>query len=457
MRFINKLTFRSKLIFFTLLNILLVWSIAFFTINITGKKLLERQYLEEAKLISITTSMNLNEFLLTQDYISLSLLISNLLKNEQIIYAVITDINKNIIFSSFQNKFPQDLLKLIKTIPEKTTEIRLLKTESGRLYHISQPILEGKIGNLHLGFSIKNIEMALKKLNYYVSIAGIIMFLAGAVFSVVYSLYLSNPFRKLINATEEIRRGNLNIKLKVDGNDEIAKLIFAFNMMIEGIKDNIQLLEESYRKTGREEKVQMVRNLVRDIAEEINNPLTGIKHLIEISRNSESSDEKLKMYLHNMEDGLNRINVVIQELIKFTGEISHSVQKLYIDDIINQAIKIASGENSEIKYELNLSNSRIPFACNGSHLTYAFVNLIRDICDSNFRRIRISTSESTENFNIELSGIEPVLPSKEWISSPLRVNISCRIIEMHGGNVTIKNESGVKKFVIMLPFKAEIQ
>lgn len=459
MNILNKLTFRSKVLFFTLLNVLFIWLIVFVSINYISRKTFKKQFLDEANTISKSVSMNLNDYILTQDYDSLSIQINNLLKNDEIIYAVVTDRNKNILYSNFYNQFPQDLLNLINSIPENTPKSYLINTEKGKVYHISQPLFDGRIGNLHIGFSLKNVEKAIRKLNLYIFITGIIMLIFGAIFSMSYAIYLSSPFKKLIRAADEVKRGNLKIKLKHEGNDEIATLTGAFNMMIDGIKENIRMLERAYRKTGTEEKVVAVRTLVQGIAEEINNPLTGIKHLTEIIKNSEKlGTERLQDYIKNITDGLERINAVIQELIKYTGEITDSIQQLELSDLINNACRIASEGSKKISYK-NFIESKTIISGNGDYLTYAFVNLLKDLLNSDYRVMEISAKKMDGNVNIEIIGENPALNQKlptEYDNSSLSLNISFRIIEMHGGSVEIQLHGGVKKFIINLPCEANL-
>lgn len=461
MNILNKLTFRSKMLFFTLLNVSFIWIIAFMSINYITPKILKKQFCDEANTISKTTSMTINEYILTQDYDSLSTLINNLLKNEDIIYTVVTDRDKNILYSNFYNQFPVDLFNFINTIPDDTSKSYIIKTEKGMAYHVSQPLLDGRIGNLHLGFSFKTIEKAIKKLNLYILIAGIVMLFLGSIFSITYSIYLSNPFKKLIIAANEVKKGNLEIKLKCKGNDEIATLTSGFNMMIDGIKENIHMLEKAYRRTGTEEKITAVRELVRGIAEEINSPLTGIKHLTEIIRNSDKINfEKYNEYIRNIEDGLERINRVIQKLIKYTSEFTDSIQELRLNDLINNACKIALEGKSDINYRTIFTDSRTIISGNGAYLTYAFVNLIQNLINSGFKALDISAHEMGKDITLEIVGVGSTINHKAKVNyndATLALNISCRIIEMHGGTIQIQSYADTKKFLINLPAGVKIQ
>jgi signal transduction histidine kinase len=457
MNFLNRLSFRSKLLLLTTINIIFIWIIAYLSINVVSERMLRKQFFDGAETISRTVSVNITEYLLTEDYNSLTLQVNNLLKNENIIYAVVTDPYGGIVFSNFYNEFPADLLELIKSLPKNKEKTVLITTEKGEAYHISQPIMDGKIGQLHIGFSLNNIKIALSKLNLYIFIAGLVMLFAGAGFSISYSLYLSRPFKKLLDAVNEIKRGNLDIRLEHSGNDEIAKLVSTFNIMVESIKNNIKMLENAWEKSVREEKISSIRELVRSIAEEINNPLTGVKHLAEIIKNSKNLDSVLlNDYVRLMNEGLERMNRVIQELIKYTGDISDSLKKLKVRDIIGNVWKIVSVEKSAPEVIINYTGEdNIIIYGNGSYLTYAFVNLFKNLVSQNFNNLIVNSSRKEKNIEIEITGMSGRKEKSPLYLPPnfpdLSFNISCRIIEMHGGSVKIESSEGAQKFIINLP------
>jgi len=455
-KILNKLNFRSKLLLFTFLNVLCVWTIAFVTINYVSKKLLLKQFINHGESIARSVAININEYLLTDDYNSLSLQLSNLLQNDEIVYVVVNDPNGNIILSNFHNRFPVELLQLIRSLPLNRPEHILVNTENGKAYHFSQPVLDGKIGQLHIAFSLRNIDRSMAKLNTYIFIAGLLMLLTGSALSFLYATYLANPFTRIINAANEIRKGNLEIQMKYHGNDEIATLTSAFNMMVAGIKENIRMLEESYRRNLREEKTSIVRKLIQGIAEEINNPLTGIKHLTEIIKYSENlNNEKMKEYVYNIEEGLNRINMVIQELIKYTGEFTPSIQTWQLKDLISRVWGLATEGDDNYKCRFNFMSPDLLISGNGTYLTYAFVNIIKYMIKDNYTDFNLLSFKRGNSIVVELSGKKPAIgngtDNANIDDSTLQMNISCRIIEMHGGSVEIQNLPSQKKIVINLP------
>src|SRR5579872_3818791 len=60
---------------------------------------------------------------------------------------------------------------------------------------------------------------------------------------------ISTPITALLNAAEQIRRGNLGYRVRVSAIDEMATLVRAFNEMTEALETNSKELEARRRFT----------------------------------------------------------------------------------------------------------------------------------------------------------------------------------------------------------------
>jgi two-component system sensor histidine kinase BaeS len=99
----------------------------------------------------------------------------------------------------------------------------------------------------------------------------------GAVFlSVLFSLFLSGPVRKLKAAAEAVSMGNLDVKVPAKSKDEIGSLTEAFNRMVETLK--------------REEALR--RHLTSNIAHELRTPLSIIRADVEAMLDGVIKDSK---------------------------------------------------------------------------------------------------------------------------------------------------------------------
>ena len=76
----------------------------------------------------------------------------------------------------------------------------------------------------------------------------IIIGIVGVGLSIILSYILTTKIRrqinKLLSATESIREGNFNVRLDIEGNDELTHLAETFNLMVEKISKNQKILQD---------------------------------------------------------------------------------------------------------------------------------------------------------------------------------------------------------------------
>jgi len=120
---------------------------------------------------------------------------------------------------------------------------------------------------------------------------------------------ISKPILELKIATDKLSRGENNVEIKLNRNDELGSLVESFNKMTKE-------LERSKDELKKAEREAAWRDIARRVAHEIKNPLTpmklSIQHLFSIYkkvRNDEFRDvlEKTKVLIVNEIDKLNRI------------------------------------------------------------------------------------------------------------------------------------------------------
>jgi two-component system nitrogen regulation sensor histidine kinase NtrY len=84
------------------------------------------------------------------------------------------------------------------------------------------------------------------------------------------TITITNPLKLLENRMAQTNLGHTNAPLKWDSRDEIGQIIASYNRMV-------AKLEESERKLGQTERELAWREMARQVAHEIKNPLTPMK------------------------------------------------------------------------------------------------------------------------------------------------------------------------------------
>lgn len=230
-------------------------TLAIFAIVATiSTSILKRQRIQFTnQLIKFGTTMssyaarNSPEDLLEEAELSLYQLVSDIAKNEEVVFALIlnsngiiqahSDINQvgstYVLPSNSQLVFEKNGLQL-RSYQEK---------EENRLLFSTPVLYQGlKIGEVHLCLTKKYIEASIIKAKLFILMMTLVITITGIAMSMVLSFYFSRPIQRLVGAVEEIGKGNFAYRVSLFRNDELGDLGKAINRMAEDLrlKERIQ-------------------------------------------------------------------------------------------------------------------------------------------------------------------------------------------------------------------------
>jgi len=220
-------------------------TLAIFAIVATiSTSILKRQRIQFTnQLIKFGTTMssyaarNSPEDLLEEAELSLYQLVSDIAKNEEVVFALILNSNGIIqahsLPSDSQLVFEKNGLQL-RSYQEK---------EENRLLFSTPVLYQGlKIGEVHLCLTKKYIEASIIKAKLFILMMTLVITITGIAMSMVLSFYFSRPIQRLVGAVEEIGKGNFAYRVSLFRNDELGDLGKAINRMAEDLrlKERIQ-------------------------------------------------------------------------------------------------------------------------------------------------------------------------------------------------------------------------
>ncbi|MFO0793120.1 MAG: PAS domain S-box protein [Candidatus Brocadiaceae bacterium] len=104
-------------------------------------------------------------------------------------------------------------------------------------------ITEMSVGKISL--AINDLKNPISKILSYLTIAGVIMAVAGIAFAVLIGQKIANPITELIKATRRISAGDLSQYVVIKTRDEIRELADAFNVMAESVREKTTKLQEA--------------------------------------------------------------------------------------------------------------------------------------------------------------------------------------------------------------------
>ena len=139
---------------------------------------------------------------------------------------------------------------------------------------------------------------------------------------------IASPLVKLKNATKNIKEGNLDFELEVEGDDEFAELCQDFEEMRKRLKANA------------EEKIILDKEnkeLISNISHDLKTPITAVKGYVEgIMDGVADTPEKMDRYIRTIYNKTNEMDHLINELTFYskidTNRIPYTFSKLNVED-----------------------------------------------------------------------------------------------------------------------------
>jgi signal transduction histidine kinase len=223
--------------------------------------------------------------------------ISSINKLNISIYDLQGTLLKSSIASAFEKinfeTIPENDLKELRQ--NSNHRILINRQENGVGYQSSYSYINDpkfkRIGILELQFTQDNseIEYELKKFISKLSLVYLLMFVIAISLAYFLSSYITRSIKKVSDKMQQTRLNKQNEKiLLTEASSEIDTLVGAYNSMIDE-------LQESAVKLAKSEREQAWREMAKQVAHEIKNPLTPMRLTVQsFERKFDPEDPKIK-------------------------------------------------------------------------------------------------------------------------------------------------------------------
>lgn len=216
----------------------------------------------------------------------------------------------------------------------------------------------------------------------------------------------------------------------------------------------------------RSEKLSLAGQLAAGIAHEIRNPLTAIKGFLQLLQ---GESEKGKKYFEIIFSELNRIEMILSELLMLAKPQEAALKKANVGIILHEVVTLLETEAilKNIVICKDIAEEAQELLCDQNQLKQVFINLIKNAIDAMPNGGTITISSKTEGDFIvmkvkdEGKGIpkevlerigEPFLTTKKN-GTGLGLMITYKIIENHNGTIDVNSSEKGTVFTIKLPKK----
>ena len=441
----------------------------------TDRTIIEKAHAMEGELASKTKS--LKDFSSAENILfleSLSLKLSKMFETDINIY----DSKGFLLASSKPKLFSLGLLS------KQINSMALLKIRTGNESLFSQKETIGTLsfnstylplrnsqgnvfGYLNIQHFNKQRELEMQIQQFIVAIMNVFLLLLCV--AIIISLLISNrlvqPLKQLQLKVKQIQFSNRNQHIQYSNQDEIGEIVSAYNGKLDELELAIKQLKANERESA-------WRDVAKQVAHEIKNPLTPIKlsvqHLLRLyDPSNPASQEKLQTVVQSIIEQ-------IDALTKITNDFSNFAQ---VPQPVKQNVDIISLTQSCVSV-LELTE-KIDFIISTELKTYVVLidkeqwiqvmnNLLKNAIQAcggiENAKITIQIKAHKQGFIIEISdtgcGMDADKLSKVFTpyfttkssGSGIGLSIVKQIVENHGGQITCDSKEGQgSTFAVMVP------
>ena len=296
------------------------------------------------------------------------------------------------------------------------------------------------------------------------------IYLIIIVLAVLLSLFigkqLSAPLNMLENKLKEMRLGRRNEKIDYGLNDEIGQLVVQYNRTVDELEQSAKLLAQSERETA-------WKSMARQVAHEINNPLTPMKLTIQqLQRTKKMNDERFDDYfakstvmLIEQIDNLSRIAGTFSNFARMPEA---NFERVDIAAKISSVVQLFANNYEHVNIEYQGSEQGVFVYADPEQLVQVFNNLLKNAIqaipserDGNIQTRLIQTDTSIQ---IEVTdngmGIAGDAHDKLFVPNfttkttgmGLGLAIAKNIIELSNGTITFDSKVNLgTTFTVTLP------
>ena len=383
---------------------------------------------------------------------------------------VIYNLSGKILISTidtlFQERYSSDLTKDLL--------LKLDQSKNGRFVEKSS---DQDINSYSFAFNKKHQKMGVINIPYHPSNYSnktelwdflnrlltifLLLFIGAVVLAYLLSTYITKSIASISSKIKGVEIGENNERLSWENNDEIGVLVNAYNEML----NKLELSKEKLAQTQRQ---IAWREMAKQVAHEIKNPLTPMKLSVQhlgraLNISKEENHVILKDFQEKMLQQIHLLTEIADEFSNYAELPKGKMKEVDLTEIINKIINLFKHE-SHVTFNLNFqNNSSFRVIGDENQLIRLFNNLIQNSLQAMDHRGDITLNLSQKENNVILSFIDSgpgiLKDIQEKIFEPkfttkttgkgLGLALACQIILNHGGKITlVKDRSKGAEFKI---------
>ncbi|NOG54494.1 MAG: HAMP domain-containing protein [Planctomycetes bacterium] len=317
----------------------------------------------------------------------------------------------------------------------------------------------------------------------------VLILISGAVAAVFIRRVVHRPAVQLYQGTRRIAAGDLDTRIEVRGDHELARLAEAFNRMVydlrearrevtewsqkleDKVEEKRQELKNAQRQVLHMEKMASLGKLSATVAHELNNPISGMLTYARLIRRElddqslpDAVRQEINRYLGVMDKECTRCGAIIHNMLTFARTTGSEMTQVDINEIVERSLML-------VRHHLEISNVRLTseplmgnsiLTADADQLQQALIALLVNAIEAMEHveeaqaelDVRLRGDADTIDIEVRDSGIgidpqvlphifEPFYSTKGGESGVgLGLAVVYGIVNRHGGTITVDSKAG---------------
>jgi two-component system NtrC family sensor kinase len=305
----------------------------------------------------------------------------------------------------------------------------------------------------------------------------------GMVAALVVSSFLAQgvarPIKRLVYASQQWGKGNLNHRVKSTSQDEIGELAGTFNRMASSLKERDDKLREyTSQQIMKSERLATLGQLAAGVAHEVNNPLGAVLMYTNLALEGLEDSDTARNNLEKAVTEASRCRDIVKGLLDFARQTEPKVEQRDLNGTLERTLSLvekqALFQNVEIRKDFSSTLPEI--FIDVGQMQQVFTNIVLNAAEAMEGKgeLTVATRKTGDSEHIEIEftdtgcGIaaenrdkifDPFFTTKEvGRGTGLGLAVSHGIISKHRGTIEVKSKPGEgTTFTIRLPVNGKEQ
>jgi two-component system, NtrC family, nitrogen regulation sensor histidine kinase NtrY len=356
-------------------------------------------------------------------------------------------------------------------------EVQYFKEEEiGSLRFISNyvPVIDEsgrEYAYLNIPYFTSQSKLKLEIANFLVTIINLnaFIFLIAGIVALFITNRITRSFSFISNKMKEVNLGSVNEAIRWQRNDEIGQLVTEYNKMVSKLDDSANALAKSEREGA-------WREMARQVAHEIKNPLTPMKLSLQylqkaISNNSENVKDLTANVAQTLVEQINHLNQIAGEFSQFANIGNPKNEFFDLHEVLYQLIQLHRMDE-RVHLDCSPVHQQVMINADRTHINRLFTNLIQNAIQAvpDGKEVHINIDEQIRDNKILVKitdngmGIPEDMQSKIFTpnfttktsGTGLGLAMCKGIVEQARGNIWFETKPGEgTSFFVELPLAEE--